>query len=213
MSVNDSALEAGRGRLDRAVVRVAGPFFDGIAHHWLAGLNGLIVVVLAGAVAAPILMAAGLISTAQPIYDAFRSICHQWAFRSFFLFGPEFVYGQAQLAELGLDPYRTIGSPAIGWKMAFCERDLAIMSGLLLFGTRYASAWRLRGLGSSGYVLFALLSLPMALDGGTQLLGMRESSWALRLATGLLFGCASAWLLYPRFEASLTGSDRMAVAT
>jgi uncharacterized membrane protein len=46
----------------------------------------------------------------------------------------------------------------------------------------------------------------MALDGLTQLAGWRESTWELRLATGLLFGVASGWLLYPRFEQSFRRS-------
>ena len=52
-----------------------------------------------------------------------------------------------------------------------------------------------------------LLVAPMAVDGLTQLGGWRESIWELRLATGVLFGLASAWLLYPRF-AAMVPSDR-----
>jgi len=51
--------------------------------------------------------------------------------------------------------------------------------------------------------------LPMALDGFSQLLSWRESTWELRVATGLLFGAASGWLLYPRFE-SMIGAERYA---
>jgi hypothetical protein len=40
----------------------------------------------------------------------------------------------------------------------------------------------------------------MALDGVTQLLGWRESTWELRVSSGLLFGLASAWFVYPRIE-------------
>jgi hypothetical protein len=39
-------------------------------------------------------------------------------------------------------------------------------------------------------------------NGLTQLLGWRESTWGLRVATGLLFGLASAWLALPRLDAS-----------
>ena len=44
--------------------------------------------------------------------------------------------------------------------------------------------------------------LRLALDGFTQLFGWRESSWELRVATGLLFGLASAWLVLPRLDSS-----------
>jgi len=42
--------------------------------------------------------------------------------------------------------------------------------------------------------------LPMALDGGTQLFGLRESNWLLRSLTGAIFGIASVWLAYPYIE-------------
>ena len=83
--------------------------------------------------------------------------------------------------------------------MAFCERDLAIYVGLLLVGVLYA---RNRDLKPAGFLLYGVLILPMALDGFTQLFGWRESTWELRVATGLLFGLASAWLVLPRLDAS-----------
>jgi uncharacterized membrane protein len=43
----------------------------------------------------------------------------------------------------------------------------------------------------------------MALDGFTQLFGWRESTWELRVITGLLFGFASGWLVYPRFDLAM----------
>jgi uncharacterized membrane protein len=40
----------------------------------------------------------------------------------------------------------------------------------------------------------------MAIDGITQLFGLRESNWQLRTITGALFGLASVWLAYPYLE-------------
>ena len=37
--------------------------------------------------------------------------------------------------------------------------------------------------------------LPMALDGTTQMFGLRESTWELRFITGTLFGVGSAWFV------------------
>src|ERR1700682_2051648 len=42
----------------------------------------------------------------------------------------------------------------------------------------------------------------MAIDGFTQLFGWRESTWELRVVTGLLFGLASGWLVLPRLDAA-----------
>jgi uncharacterized membrane protein len=41
----------------------------------------------------------------------------------------------------------------------------------------------------------------MGIDGLTQLPGWRESTWELRTITGLLFGAANVWLLFPRVDA------------
>jgi uncharacterized membrane protein len=177
----------------------------GIGRHWLGALNALVVLFVAGALAAPTLEALGAAAWAAPLYAAYHAACHQWAFRSFFLFGPQAVaiYSPEQLRALGVDPYTFVGGPASGWKMAFCERDLAIYAGLLVFGALYAARWRPSGLAGMGFLAYGLAVAPLALDGFTQLFGWRESTWELRLATGLVFGLASGWLLYPRVDEAL----------
>jgi uncharacterized membrane protein len=195
-----------RDALDRWIVAVADPVLSGAMRHWLFGVNALVLLTIVGGLAAPLLDSAGVNGPATTIYELYRSICHQWAFRSFFLFGPQAVYGREQLAALGVDPFQFLGNPSLGWKLGFCERDLGIFLGLLLFGLLYAARWRRAALRPSSYLVYAALITPMALDGLTQLAGWRESTWELRLATGLLFGVASAWLLYPRFERSFRRS-------
>jgi len=176
----------------------ANAVFDRALRHWLAALNLAFGLFLAGALAAPVLAALGWTAAADGLYAAYHLTCHQWAFRSFFLFGQQAVYSEPQLAELGLDPFRVVGNAqGLGWKMAFCERDLAIYVGLLLLGLLYG---RRRDLRPSGFAVYAVLILHMALDGFTQLFGWRESTWELRVATGLLFGLASAWLVLPRLD-------------
>jgi uncharacterized membrane protein len=165
--------------------------------HWLAALNGAVGIFLGGALLAPLLGLAGWGGAAQAIYAAYHLTCHQWAFRSFFLFGAQTVYAREQLASLGRDPFGFVGDPSLGWKMAFCERDLAIYLGVLSVGVLFACRRELRPL---GFLAYALLALPMAIDGFTQLFGWRESTWELRVLTGLLFGLASAWLVYPRLD-------------
>ncbi|MBV9133519.1 MAG: DUF2085 domain-containing protein [Chloroflexi bacterium] len=172
--------------------------------HWLATVNVAIAAFLLGALAAPALAASGVQPLADWLYAAYHFTCHQWAFRSFFLFGPGaapiHVYDQAQLTSSTPDAFGFVGSPDLGWKMAFCERDLAIYVGLLIVGVWYA---RRRDLQPAGYATYAILILPMALDGFTQLFGWRESTWQLRVFTGLLFGLASAWLVLPRLDEAL----------
>ena len=165
--------------------------------HWLLAVNGVVGVFVAGALAAPTLAVLGWRQAADAVYAAYHLTCHQWAFRSFFVFGQQPVYSAEQLTNAQLDPFTFTGSPTLGWKLAFCERDLAIYVGLLLVGLLYS---RRRSATALGFKMYALLCLPMALDGFTQLFGWRESTWELRVATGVLFGLASAWLVLPRLK-------------
>jgi uncharacterized membrane protein len=173
--------------------------FKNALRHWLLTLNFALGAFLAGALAAPALAAVGWQAAADVLYAGYHFTCHQWAFRSFFFFGQQPVYSQQTLAAQGIDPFGFIGNRNLGWKMAFCERDLAIYVGLLIVGLLYA---RQRNRQPLGFLVYGVLILPMAVDGFTQLFGWRESTWELRVVTGLLFGLASAWLVLPRLDAS-----------
>jgi uncharacterized membrane protein len=50
----------------------------------------------------------------------------------------------------------------------------------------------------------------MALDGGTQLFGLRESNVWLRLLTGTIFGVATALFILPQIEKTASDSDNLA---
>lgn len=201
----DVHLSPRRAALNRWVVQLAGPVLTGLGCHWPSVANAALLLFVVGPAIAPLLLAAGLDGTASDLYAFFKPLCHQWAFRSFFVLGPQATYGREELAALGVDPFTFVGNSTLGWKMAFCERNLAIFAGLLTFGLLYAARWRAAGLRPASYPLYALLIAPMALDGLTQLAGWRESTWELRLSTGLLFGLASGWLLYPRLAAMARG--------
>ena len=171
-----------------------------IQRYWLIATNLVVAVFVGLPFLAPVLMATGYADAANAIYAAYQLVCHQWAFRSYFLFGPQVEYGQALGSLVGMDAmYHTVGSSDLGYKVAFCERDVAIYLSVLAAGLAYARLRvRLPELGLTGY---GLLILPMAIDGITQLVGWRESTVELRTATGALFGVASVWLIYPRIDA------------
>ena len=174
-----------------------------LRRRWLTAANLLVAAFVGLPFLAPVLLAYGFVDPANAMYAAYRLVCHQWPFRSYFLFGAQPTYAFGDLAQLiGEDRvHGFIGSPELGYKVAFCERDVAIYLSVLLAGLAYA---RLRArthpLGISAY---ALLILPMAIDGFTQLFGWRESTVELRTLTGVLFGLASVWLVYPRVDAAL----------
>ena len=171
-----------------------------IERHWLLVTNLAVAVFVGLPFLAPVLMATGYADAANAIYAAYQLVCHQWAFRSYFLFGPQVEYGLALGSLVGTDAmYHTVGSATLGYKVAFCERDVAIYLAVLVAGIAYGRLRvRLPDLGLTGY---GLLILPMAIDGFTQLFGWRESTGELRTATGVLFGVASVWLIYPRIDA------------
>jgi len=80
-----------------------------------------------------------------------------------------------------------------GHPMALCARDVGLYGGLWL--GLLITLWRRVFI--PGWLAFLCL-LPMALDGGTQLLGLRESTNALRLITGALAGVVAGMYLGAR---------------
>jgi uncharacterized membrane protein len=172
-----------------------------IQHSGLPVVNLMVALFVGLPFLAPILLALGQDGAATAIYAAYEVVCHQWAFRSYFLFGPHPEYGHGTLSALvGPDAvYHFVGSPELGYKVAFCQRDVAIYLAVLTAGLAYGR-YRDR-LPTLGLAAYALLILPMAVDGLTQLFGWRESTVELRTLTGALFGVASVWLIYPRVDA------------
>ena len=176
-----------------------------LAKHWLALANtfwGLYVIL---PILAPLLMIAGLTLPAKVIYTIYRPACHQRPERSYFLGGPALVYSPEELAAAGVDlgPLaRDIGNETIGWKMAFCERDVAIYGAIFVGGLVYALVRQLRkqqGAGKWRMPLryFLLFLVPMGVDGVLQLFGFYESNWLLRTITGGLFGLGAVLFAYP----------------
>jgi uncharacterized membrane protein len=107
------------------------------------------------------------------------------------------------------------GDPTVGYKMALCERDMAIYVAIFLFGLVYAATKRrLKPLHWTLWILIGML--PIALDGFSQLfsqlnlpflatlLPYRESTPYLRVLTGALFGFATAWFAFPYMEESFS---------
>jgi uncharacterized membrane protein len=204
-----------------------------ISRHWLALFNLMVLLYVGLPFMAPVLMKVGAERPARWIYKAYSPLCHQWAFRSWFLFGAQAAYPRA-LAGTALVPLGTatgldendlvaarafVGNEQVGYKVAFCERDVAIYGGLLLGGLLFAGVRRrLRPLPIWAWVLFGVL--PIALDGGSQLLGalpflswpIRESTPLLRTLTGLAFGLANVWLAYPYVEESMDETRALSAA-
>lgn len=178
---------------------------------------------------AAVLMKVDLAFPARVIYAMYSPLCHQLAFRSWFIFGEQPYYprtlaeipdvityeqiaGDSALADL-TRARRFIGNETVGYKVALCQRDVAIYGAILVFGVIFSiTGRRLKPL--PWYLWVVLGILPIGLDGGSQLPGLvggllpawfplRESTPLLRTITGALFGLTTAWYLYPMIEESL----------
>jgi uncharacterized membrane protein len=81
-----------------------------------------------------------------------------------------------------------------GVPMPICARCTAIYLGLIAGTVVFGLVPRMNELAARAMAIAA--ALPMALDGGTQLVRLRESTNELRVVTGLVAGIALAlWLL------------------
>jgi len=174
-----------------------------LAAHWLLLLNLFWGLYVGLPVLAPILKTLGLDGPAHVIYALYRPACHQRPERSFFLGGRQAVYTTEELSAAGVDTTpeaRAIGNQSVGWKVAFCERDLATYGAMLVAGAAYAGVRRRRRVRPLRFGTYLLFLLPIGIDGTLQLFGIYESTWYLRAVTGMLFGAGSVVFAYPYLE-------------
>ena len=173
-----------RRAFDRAVTRTLAGLSAWLERHWLLVLNVALALLVGIAALVPMLYAFGWQEVGRQIFIAYHLICAQIPSHSYFLFG---------------------------YQMALCARNLAIF-GSFLAGTlafRYVRDW----LPPLDWRLWVITMLPMALDGGTQLFGWRESNWELRTLTGVIFGLGVCWFALPTIEqiVGATMSSRQSV--
>lgn len=161
-----------RQAFDRRFLRSTAAAMEWALRHWLAFVNATNAVITLGAIAVPLMRAAGMEGLAAPLFEAYHALCEQRPERSYFL---------------------------LGYQMAMDHRMMAIYGSTVLAGLAFAPLrGRVRPL---PWRIFLVLILPMAVDGFTQLFGWRVSNWQLRTVTGTLFGVATVWLLYPWADA------------
>ena len=118
---------------------------QGIARHWLAIFNVGWAIYFILPLLAPVLMQFGWFTPARVIYGVYSFACHQLPDHSYFLFGvnpvPLIPDLEAAGMKSGLDLLQRrqfIGNPAIGFKVAICQRDMAIYGAVLAAGLVYA---------------------------------------------------------------------------
>jgi uncharacterized membrane protein len=200
------------------------------ARHWAAFFNLFILTYVGLPFLAPVLMHAGFKTPAEMIYTAYSPMCHQLGYRSWFLFGERSAYPRDVFQDYtGINPddlwtaraFR--GNERMGYKVAICERDVAIYGALFAGGVAYSLPFVRRRLKPMHWLAWMLIGIaPIAVDGFSQLftqypydqlplfslLPSRESTPLLRTLTGALFGLANVWLAYPYVEESMREVQR-----
>lgn len=212
------------------IITRADRFSYWLSQHYMVLFNLAVLLYVGLPFLAPVLEHAGAVGPAKIVYTMYKPLCHQLAYRSFFLFGEQAYYPRALAGINGLQTYAVVsglpednsdaatlaarnyfGDEHVGYKIALCERDVALWGSMLLFGLVFSlTGKRLRSVPWFVWILFGLL--PIGLDGGSQLLGLfafipeswiRESTPLLRVITGALFGTLTAWFLYPLVEENM----------
>jgi uncharacterized membrane protein len=206
------------------IVIVADRLVFWFSKHWLATFNAFCLLYVGLPILAPVLMHLSAESPAKIVYLVYRPLCHQLPQRSFFLFGPQWTYTALELMErveapigLGTATRAFIGNEAIGYKVALCQRDIAIYGAILLFGFAYGllrRRWKISPLPWWAYIGVGIV--PLLVDGGYQLVSYvvplfwpdgpitpHETTPAMRVITGALFGLATVWLAYPIFQETM----------
>jgi uncharacterized membrane protein/thiol-disulfide isomerase/thioredoxin len=216
-----------------------------ISKHYLLMINLIVIIYLGMPFLAPVFMKLDAPTPAKAIYRVYGMVCHQLAYRSFFLFGEQIAYPRQAAGLNSLKSFRDatglsednssesimaakafLGNPQMGYKIALCQRDIAIYGGILLFGLLYGVLKR--RIPQIPWFLWILIGLiPIGLDGVSQLISQpplnlipfRESTPFLRVLTGSLFGFTTAWFGLSAVEESMAetrsilGAKQMRIAS
>ncbi len=173
-----------------------------LTRHWLLFANLALGVYVGLPWLAPVLMKLGWVSAANLIYLFYSTQCHQLPQRSYFLFGPQAMYPLAEIqaawraTDNPLILRQFVGNAAMGWKVAWSDRMVSLYTSVFAGGLIYALFRKhLRPLNLMG---FAVLGLPMVLDGGMHFLsdfarlgqGFRDSNLWLAVLTQNVFAPA-----------------------
>ncbi len=158
----------------RRVTRGMSAFGDFLLEYWAIMAMLLLGLLVLSAIAVPFLSYFGLDSFSKSIFFSLHYVCAQIPSHSFYI---------------------------LGHQLGMCARNFSIYASMFLTSVVFViSKKRLPGI---PWWVWVLMILPMALDGTTQMFGLRESTWQLRLLTGTLFGVGSIWFTLPFMQKTI----------
>lgn len=148
---------------------------------------------------APVFAKIGWRQAADTIYLIYSTQCHQLPQRSFFLFGAKPMYSLAEVQAVWQNTKNPFilrqfnGNAAMGWKVAWSDRMVSLYGGVFVGALLF---WPLRRrFKPLPLWAFALLIIPMGIDGTTHLIsdiaglgnGFRDSNaWLATLTSSAL---------------------------
>src|SRR5205085_6975573 len=151
-STTHHAHSPARHSLDRAMNSTGRFVSNFLINHWATMITYVLGVLVFAALSVPFLSYFGLDGISKQIFFALHLVCAQIPSHSFYIFGH----------QLGM-----------------CARNFSIYSSM--FATCLVFVLSKKRLPGIPWWLWALLILPIALDGTTQMFGLRESTWELRV--------------------------------
>jgi uncharacterized membrane protein len=145
--------------------------FDWISNYWFATFLIIYGIWVWLPFLAPVLMKLGLTTAGNIVYFIYSFFCHQLPERSYFFFGEKTMYSLREIQVAWQDTAnpmilrKFIGNEVIGWKIAWSDRMISFYTSVWLFALTW---WPLRSkIKPVSWWVFALLLLPMIVDGGT----------------------------------------------
>lgn len=215
-----------------------------LSRHWLTCLTLITGIWVTLPWLAPILMHTGQTQAAWLIYLLYAPQCHQLPQRSYFMFGEQLMLPLDQIMAItgARDPLTLrwfIGTPALGWKVAWSDRMVSLYTPLFVGAVLYGLMGRRWSAVRWSWVL-ALPYLPLLLDVGSHILddtlriGFRATNgwlvvltggvfdprfysgdavgsfnWWMRLITGLVAGFAFVRHVYPHLNRGFAAMARV----
>lgn len=158
--------------------------------------------------ATPLLAASGN-PAAQGLYWFYGLSCHQMVSRAICYFPGA---GIGDCTEGGLIPERIFEvekDGMEGYAFPVCSRDVAIYLSALLSGALLFFLKKTDGDEVPHPIWFILALIPIGLDGGTQLIGLRESTNSLRILTGAIAGFAFSFYCVPLLNKAFPGIGKI----
>ena len=204
----------------RRIILAADRVLFWLSKRWLVIANSLAVLYVGLPVLAPVLLHVGLTGPGAVLYAIYDPLCNQLPQRSWFLFGPQSSYTIEELLEHPDEDgpahawdTHFVGGDSFGYKTALCQRCTSMHLAIAACGIAYAALSRKYRIRPAPWWVYALLIVPMAVDGGYQLLSYvaaaawpsgpiqpHETTPLMRLITGALVGIGTIWLAYPHLE-------------